>query len=71
MKNKNIKLTYGDGFGGRDYYMTVDDKHVQLAHGLGGDEEMEMAKQKALTILKERFPDESFEGLEFKHNGHL
>jgi len=51
---KEITFSYGDGFSGTTYFMSIGDKHYTLLHGLGNQEEEKEAANKAREILKQQ-----------------
>jgi len=67
-----IKLTYGDGFSGRAYYMRVGDKSYQLGEtNPGGPDNEEKAREIAKEKLAEMGISESIDNVKFTWDGTM
>jgi hypothetical protein len=63
----NVKLMYGDGFLGRNYYMFVNEVKIDICNNNG---DFNIAKEKTLSILKAL--NIQYQGeIKFEHDGCL
>jgi hypothetical protein len=65
-----IKLTYGDGFTGRNYFLEIDKEYFNLiGTTLGGSDEENNARNKAKEILKEKGINFDIDNIPFQWDG--